>query len=204
MLRTLSSTVFLKLAVSVTRMAFVAHGLAGCSSDWRRSAAQLDVPLAVIGEHRYSELNVRACGSTSEAGHDVPFSVPAACYWADTGIRVEKGKSYAVNVVDFTSVWDAYLPVRDFEGWPPSFSRIVAAPLFWMRRRPFDPWFSVIATVERRHPVRLRADRPYLAPTTGELVCYFNDSPWAYGNNRGVARLRIVKLKRTLTASRPL
>ena len=136
-------------------------------------------------------LAVLCADTQAEPGTEV--SVPACCYWVETGLRVEKGRAYRVEPVDFSTVNDWGLEVRDLEGWPPGVLRVLATPIFWTRRRACEPWFAVIATVDRRHPVRLRADRAYVAPATGKLVCYFNDAPFAYWNNHGTARLRLTK-----------
>lgn len=117
------------------------------------------------------------------------FSIPAAAYWAETGVPVVKGRSYTVHVAEMKGVRDAGICVHDLNGWPPSLRRVFGASLFWTRRRTFDPWFAVIATVDRRHPQRLHPGKPYVAPASGQLVCYFNDAPCAYGNNRGTAKL---------------
>lgn len=93
-----------------------------------------------------------------------------------------------------SSVSDAFLPVRDLEGWPWLWARVAAAPFFWTRRQPFQPWFALIATVDCRAPRRLREGRPYVAPRSGQLVCYFNDAFYAYANNHGTAKLRLIKI----------
>lgn len=126
---------------------------------------------------------------TSFAGD---FSVPSACYWAPTGIMLKAGQAYRIEVVNMKDVRDASVRVGNLEGWPNSWTRVLLSPLFWTRRRPFEPWFALIATVECREPRRLREGKTYVAPASGRLVCYFNDAWFAYGNNHGTAKLRLV------------
>lgn len=121
------------------------------------------------------------------------LKVPSECYWVETGIKVEKGRRYRVEVVDMSEVKDWFLPVRNLRGWP-LWAELLYSPLFWTRRQPFEPWFAVIATVNRRCSQRLREGELYIAPTDGQLVCYFNDAFFAYGNNYGTAELRFVPL----------
>lgn len=121
----------------------------------------------------------------------VEISVPSTDLWANTGFHVEKGRHYRIAVKNMEDVRDSAIPVRDLNGWPSPLAKILYAPVFWTRRRPLEPWFSVIATVDHRHPRRLRADRDYVAPASGLLVCYFNDAPFAYANNKGTAILTI-------------
>jgi WD40 repeat protein len=121
------------------------------------------------------------------------LNIDAACYRAETGILVQKNRRSRIKVVDMSAVRDGDIAVRDLEGWPHCLRRTLFTPLFfWARRRPLDPWFSVIATVDRKHAQRLREDSEYVAPASGELVCYFNDLPIAYGNNQGIARLQLI------------
>jgi hypothetical protein len=121
------------------------------------------------------------------------ITIDAADYWAETGVQVQENRAYRVKVLDMSSVRDWNIRVQNLDGWPRSFRRTVfTGLLFWARRRPLDPWFAVIATVDRKHPRRLREDREYIAPASGELVCYFNDLPVAYGNNHGVAKLQLI------------
>ena len=140
----------------------------------------------------------------AETNEAVQFKVATACYWAETGVCVEKGRRYRIEVVDMSSVKDAIIPVNDLEGWPWLWARVLYSPLFWTRRRAFDPWFALIATVDRRQPRRLRERQVYDAPASGRLVCYFNDAPFAYCNDyHGVAKLRIVPLGPAPHANRP-
>ena len=120
------------------------------------------------------------------------FEVHAPCYWAETGVQVEKGRRYRVQIVDMSTVKDASIEVKDLEGWPPGWQRIVFSPVAWLRRRPLEPWFSLIATVDRKQPRRLQEGAIYEAPATGQLVCFFNDAFWAYGNNQGCGKFRLV------------
>lgn len=120
------------------------------------------------------------------------FEVHTPCYWAETGVRVEKGRQYRVQIVDMSTVQDASIVVKDLNGWPPCWQRVAFAPVFWLRRQAFDPWFSLIATVDKKHPRRLQEGAVYEAPATGQLVCFFNDAPWAYGNNQGCGKFRLV------------
>jgi hypothetical protein len=96
------------------------------------------------------------------------------------------------------TVKDSVIPVTDLGGWPWTWPwllcNLALAPFFWTRRAPLEPWFSIIATVDRHHARRLRADLDYVAPATGELVCYFNDFFLAYRNNIGTAVLAITPL----------
>jgi hypothetical protein len=135
-------------------------------------------------------------------------------YWGNTGLRVERYRIYRVQVKwDHVVDGDGWLgvPVNTLNGWPDDWHRLAAAPLFWLRRRPFDPWFAMIATVDRQKPFRLLPDessppeqsptatswsRPFVAPATGELVCYFNDAPWAYWNNHGSVTLTLEQLRK--------
>lgn len=139
-----------------------------------------------------------------------PVRLETRAYWGHTGQHVEKGRSYRVKI-EWYGVADGdgwmRIPVRDLNGWPDGWQRVAAAPLFWLRRRPFDPWFALIGTVNCANPFRIQPGKhlqevkseknvswsePFAAPASGEFVCYFNDAPWAYGNNHGSIVIRLV------------
>jgi hypothetical protein len=77
--------------------------------------------------------------------------IGARSYWGYTGLWVEKYHMYQVKVK-----WDHVvdddgrlgIPVNTLYGWPYDWHRFAVAPLFWLCRRPFDPWFAMIVTVE--------------------------------------------------------
>jgi hypothetical protein len=95
-------------------------------------------------------------------------------------------------------VRDWFVPVRNLNGWPWLWTRIIATPFVPMRRERTHPWFALIATVDGKYPTRMQESSIYVAPATGNLICYFNDTPLAYWNNRGVAHLRLTKLRNTM------
>jgi len=124
----------------------------------------------------------------------VQFQIITNQKWADTGVEVIGGHRCRFRVVDMSTVYDWFIPVRDLDGWPWAWARIAASPVSVFRRRPFDPWFALIATVDRASPSCVRRGVDWCAPASGKLVCYFNDAPWSYGNNYGVARLQITEI----------
>lgn len=124
--------------------------------------------------------------------------VQAGDYWAETKVRVQRGHAYAVTV-NFPppdspdAVKDWFLKINDLGGWP-TWAQALGTPFFFMRRSPIKPWFALMATVERRDVQRLYPDTTYHPRATGRLVCYFNDSPWAYRNNSGKVSLKVTDL----------
>jgi hypothetical protein len=123
------------------------------------------------------------------------ITIPARCPAHKTGFKVRKGARYKVSVVDMRGVYDLFVPVRDLQGWPWAWVKALAKPLEKRRRQPRENWFAVIATVDGAHPRVLSATIPYVAPATGEMVCYFNDDPRAYWNNFGTAHLCLSRLR---------
>jgi hypothetical protein len=119
----------------------------------------------------------------------------ASCFWCATGLKVEAGRRYEVALEVVEHLRDADISVDGLHGCRWNWRHeILFAPFNWMRRSPRDPYFALIATVDRQRPERLLPDVPYTAPVTGELVCFFNDMPFAYANNHGSARLHLTPL----------
>lgn len=124
------------------------------------------------------------------------FEVPARCREVETRLSVREGVEYRVEVIAMCGVKDWILPIRNLEGWP-KWAEALYLPLFWTKRHRAEPWFALMATVDGRCPRRLREGVAYRAPRSGRLVCYFNDAPFAYGNNKGTARLRLSVLRQS-------
>lgn len=126
----------------------------------------------------------------TEATNCVQYAeIQSASYWFDTKIDVCRGHAYEITVNfpkpgDPNAVRDWFLSINDLNGWP-DWARTIGSVFFFLRRNPLQPWFSLIATVDRKHPERLCSSSPYRPQSSGRLICYFNDSPWAYGNNYG-------------------
>lgn len=124
--------------------------------------------------------------------------IQSASYWFDTKIDVSRGHAYEIAVVfpaqgTRDAVRDWFLSINDLSGWP-AWTKIIGAVFFFLRRNPFQPWFSLMATVDRKHPQRLCSGSPYHPRASGRLICYFNDSPCAYGNNYGSVLLKVKDL----------
>jgi len=118
--------------------------------------------------------------------------VLAAEKWNATGIQLQQGKCYSIRLVDTLDVSDDTIPVTTLDGWPGRWRRRLFLPVAIFRRRPFDPWFALIGSVNKKHCFRIAYDGfEFTAPATGELFCYFNDVPFRYNNNHGSVRLSV-------------
>src|SRR5437870_4449926 len=112
--------------------------------------------------------------------------------WNATGIDLNEGTRYRLTLAEPLNVRDSSIHVTTLDGWPPCWQRIVFAPMGLLRRRPFDPWFALIGSIDKKCTFRISDDGQEIAPpATGELFCYFNDVPWGYRNNEGTARLSV-------------
>ena len=124
--------------------------------------------------------------------------IQSASYWFDTKIEVSQGHAYEMIVIfppqgSRDAVRDSILSINDLGGWP-AWAKMIGSVFFFLRRNPLQPWFSLMATVDRKHPKRLRSGLHYYPTASGRLICYFNDSPWAYGNNYGSVLLKVKDL----------
>lgn len=119
--------------------------------------------------------------------------------WMDSKLQVQRDHTYQI-IVKFDGVIDGNapfsVPVADLNGWPCSWRQIAVLPIALARRRPLEPWFSLIATIDRKKPQRLREGEPFHAQATGRVYCYFNDVPFLYGNNHGRIQLELIPRER--------
>jgi hypothetical protein len=115
--------------------------------------------------------------------------IQAACYWNETGIRLEAGRTY-----DFIAEgnWTDLTITSGPEGNPnPVWSqRIVERYL----RAPGQRYFTLIGTLDRDpatiFPIGTRL-LGWAPPRAGQLTCFANDVPMMYWNNRGSVRLSV-------------
>jgi hypothetical protein len=66
----------------------------------------------------------------------------------------------------------------------------------WSRRLPRARWFALVGAVDsaRRKKFLIGSHRVLTADRDGELLCFANDSFFAYGNNEGSVNLTVTDL----------
>lgn len=115
--------------------------------------------------------------------------IHAARYWNETGVCLRKDTPYRLRLIRGVGepLRDASYVARGIEGedWD-SFAHRSAA-LIHGKRMDDARWFALIGTVDREHPWAITDGTVFTVPTSGQLVCYFNDVQleWFYGNNAG-------------------
>lgn len=116
----------------------------------------------------------------------------AAEKWNQTGITLTKGEVYRITAVGLWVDLDfSYGPA----GGPAQsiFQRVFE----WARRRPHDDWFTLIGAIDAQDPTMFRIGSSYpvyTPPKSGQLTCFANDCPWAYGNNKGFVDLTVTRI----------
>jgi hypothetical protein len=118
--------------------------------------------------------------------------VNAACYWNPSRIELEKGALYSLDV-GADQRWSDGCIDADSSGY----ERWWLAAFKPFRRVPSAAWFALIGTVGRQPAARCAVGKScqWLAPATGELVCFANDVPIMYWNNRGSILVKVKKLQ---------
>ena len=119
--------------------------------------------------------------------------IVASNKWNATGIHLNKGTRYRIALLGPLDVHDGGIHVTTLGGWPSwCWQRIVFAPTGLFRRRPFNPWFALIGSVDKKRSFRIAYDGfEFEAPASGELFCYFNDTPFRYRNNKGATQISV-------------
>jgi hypothetical protein len=112
-----------------------------------------------------------------------------------SGIKIEAGESYAVELVASGRWGDKNLPADPEIG---VFSVNFLMKLFTPLRRDADHNWMVLlgGSGNDKQLVPVATNDPLIPGATGEFVTYANDAKWFYGNNTGEAVLRLTKVKR--------
>ncbi len=120
----------------------------------------------------------------------------ASEYWNHTEILLQKGCTYLVEVLPPNQYWaDGRLfpQVATAEG----FSNIVLAPFNRLKRMRTENWFTLCGCLdeEQKTSFKIGLKTTYTPDRDGELVCYANEAPNHYSNNRGQLFLTITRTK---------
>ena len=129
-----------------------------------------------------------------KVGDVASAKIQANPYWNFTGIRLVAGKTYSFSThgtwIDFfaPSTPDGY--DAPWWLWP------VLLLLQPFRRAPRVKWFTLIGAVDsaRYWTFRIGVNKQLVAPATGTLLCFANDVPFAYFNNRGSVDLTVTRI----------
>jgi PA-IL-like protein len=124
---------------------------------------------------------------------DVTVCVDARHRWNHTGIFADAGKRYCFTVSPDAKWFDWKIT-----SGPEGYTRWFLLPfrLFLRVRRGLNGparFFSLIATIGESTEYAFVIGYRYTmeAPISGEIVCFANDAPWAYGNNSGSLEVAI-------------
>jgi hypothetical protein len=113
--------------------------------------------------------------------------------WNHTGFQLEEDREYRFVA---TGQWIDWFITYGPDGGTSGVNLFLR--LFErFRRRPTDKWFALIGGVgeDESSTFLIGSSTPrFKATNTGELTCYANDVPWAYGNNKGSIQLTVERL----------
>jgi hypothetical protein len=117
--------------------------------------------------------------------------------WNWTGVHVEPGEHYTIAAA---GRWTDLTIDTDAEGFltdaAPKLTQGLMRKHEKNRRMPAERWFCLVGCVgERGTPFRIGAglDWPVPAGASGILLCFANDVPYAYWNNRGALTLTVTR-----------
>ncbi|OYW72049.1 MAG: hypothetical protein B7Z37_25990 [Verrucomicrobia bacterium 12-59-8] len=104
-----------------------------------------------------------------------------------TGILLVQGSWYLFQAQPSLCFADSILPLQNLDGW----DFPLLQPFCLLKRRPGEPFFTLIGTINGKAPFRIHEGMCFQAPASGELVCYVNDWSFMYGNNQGAVKLQV-------------
>ena len=123
--------------------------------------------------------------------------IPANDPWHRTGINLVAGRPYAF-VVPAGQTWKDWFIDCGAAGWT-SPLQCPLRPFLRLRKVRGERvnFFTLIGTVGKSYQFAFRIGMglPVFVPeTSGELYCFANDAPFAYGNNKGCMKLSVIAL----------
>lgn len=127
-------------------------------------------------------------------------TVPASDPWFNTGVAVVPGQRLRIEVPPGQTWVDWFLTYGPEGGT--SWAQAPFRPLLRVktdddgRRAEFFTLVAAIVTADAPHVLAQRivvgaGPREFTARHAGRLVCFANDVPFAYGNNKGAMRIRV-------------
>jgi Uncharacterized alpha/beta hydrolase domain (DUF2235) len=128
-----------------------------------------------------------------KSGQSKSFVVDSAKLWNPSGIALERGRVYDVNVEADQTWKDWYIPT-DADGD----TRETLRPFEFLRRVPDQNWLKLIGTIGRdeKSPIIIGSAVTNFSPSkSGELLCFANDIAWMYWNNCGSVRVTVTRMQ---------
>jgi hypothetical protein len=128
-----------------------------------------------------------------KSGESKSFVVEAAKFWNPSGIALKAGSTYDVRV-EGDQTWTDWYVVAGPDGYTLEALR----PWDYWKRVPSQNWFKLTGTISRdeKSPIPIGKALTNFSPnTSGELVCFANDIPWMYWNNRGSISVKVTRVK---------
>lgn len=119
-------------------------------------------------------------------GEEVVCEIPARPRWVSTFVRVEKDEQYTLAA---QGEWhDASIGTGP-QGYasPNAGFRAVER---W-RRAPEARWFELVGSIDQDVLFRIGAGTTLLVAKSGVIVCFANDLPFMYWNNKGAITLTL-------------
>jgi hypothetical protein len=123
----------------------------------------------------------------------VKVRIDAARYWNHTGTVADAGQRYTITAAPDGEWFDWRIP-----SGADGYTRWFLTPFLpFLRVRKgangSARFFSLIATIgeSTEHAFVIGHHYTFQSPISGEIICFANDLPWAYGNNKGFLEVSI-------------
>ena len=117
--------------------------------------------------------------------------VHARLRWNATGILVSPHEHYRLTA---DGEWTDWFVATSANGY----TKVYLRPAEPFRRLPDEPWFCLCGAVTvSGEPFAIGRTLEWVVPESadGELLCFSNDVPWAYWNNRGAVVLAVQRIR---------
>jgi hypothetical protein len=140
-----------------------------------------------------------ALGRPLAAGETATFPVRAADRYNWSGVRLQQGGSYRIDVAPDQRWIDGGINC-DADGWTteslPWFKEALVKYFEKERRLPGANWFALVAAVddEDTNLFKIGKGGEFTSPRDGDLYAFANDMKGRYGNNSGQIRATVTRL----------
>ncbi len=121
-------------------------------------------------------------------GESQTITIKAKDYWNHTGIYLEKGAEYSFIA---QGNWIDWYIESDANGFRKDSMKLFES----LRRAPKENWFSLIGSINKEKSFFIGKNSQVVASDSGELVCFANDVPFFYWNNKGSLELIVKRIR---------
>jgi hypothetical protein len=131
------------------------------------------------------------------------ITVNADKYWNASGLFLEKGVEYIIDIDDKEQIWWDWNQKAKWDGWVEKEQGLIKSLNKVFARNKEKGLFFLMGSVHKDctrsytsdYQITIRPGEQFTAEHTGKFYTFANDWPFMYWNNKGSIKIRISKVK---------